>query len=265
MKRTVTGCLVVVLLSCLRPTPGMAQSTDSLREEIQRQRQIAQELEWSLRVDNLELYGGGVLALGATPGIPTKLFHFKQSDVGKLPAGWQAAHTGSGEGSVWKVVADPTTPSKTGLALAQTAESPHSYFNLCVHEKTEAKDVELSVSFKAVRGKEDQGGGLVWRYQDADNYYIARMNPLEDNFRVYKVIAGKRIRLGTKEGLKVPAGEWHAISISQVGDKIECSLDGRKYLEVTDSTITKPGKVGLWSKADAQSYFDGLKMTDLGR
>ena len=118
----------------------------------------------------------------------------------------------------------------------------------------------MSVAFKAMRGDEDRGGGLVWRYQDADNYYLARMNPLEDNFRVYKVEGGKRTQLGTKDDLKVPSGEWHTIAITQVGDQIACSLDGTKYLEVKDDTFPKAGKVGLWTKADAQTYFDELKV-----
>jgi hypothetical protein len=206
----------------------------------------------------------GPLVFGSTPGVSTKIFEFDKSDVGKVPAGWNAAHTGTGEGSVWKVVADGTTPSKSGYALAQTAESPKAFFNLCVADKPAFKNVELKVSFKAMKGKEDQGGGLVWRYQDSDNYYIARMNPLEDNFRVYKVVAGKRIQLDTREGLKVPAGTWHTLSIRHVDDSIECSLDGKEYLKATDSTITKAGKVGLWTKADAQTRFDGLQATDFG-
>jgi hypothetical protein len=193
------------------------------------------------------------------------LFQFEQADLGHLPAHWEAAHTGKGEGSVWKVVADKTTPSKSGYAIAQTAESPKAFFNLCVTDRAKLKNLALQVSFKAILGKDDQGGGLVWRYQNVDNYYIARMNPLEDNFRVYKVIAGKRIQLDTKEGLKVPAGEWHKIAIEHSGNRISCYLDGTKYLEATDDAITKGGKVGLWTKADAQSYFDGLKATDLGK
>jgi hypothetical protein len=179
-----------------------------------------------------------------------------KDDIGKVPAGWKADKTGKGEGSVWKVVADETVPSKTGLALAQTAEGPSSMFNLCVADEPSMKDVEVMVSFKAVKGQKDQGGGIVWRYQDANNYYIARMNPLEDNYRVYKVIAGKRIQLGTKEDLKVPVNEWHDLKIKQVGNRIECFLDGKKYLDTTDDAIQKAGKVGLWTKADAQSHFD---------
>jgi hypothetical protein len=191
------------------------------------------------------------------------LLKLSRDDADKLPAGWKAAQTGKGEGSVWKVLADDTAPSKSGYALAQTAEGPNAMFNLCIAEDTGFKDVELSVAFKAVKGKLDQGGGVVWRLQDADNYYIARMNPLEDNFRVYKVIAGKRIQLGTKEGLKVPAGDWHRIKVAMRGDAIQCFLDDTMYLEAKDDAIAKAGKVGLWSKADAQTHFDQFKATAL--
>jgi Domain of Unknown Function (DUF1080) len=188
----------------------------------------------------------------------TRTFPFKKADLDKVPAGWKADHTGKGEGSVWKVVADDTAPSKKGYALAQTAEGPNALFNLCVADEPSLKDVEIAVAFKAVRGKKDQGGGLVWRYQDANNYYVARMNPLEDNYRVYKVVAGKRIQLETKEDLKVPVGEWHTLKVKHVGDHIECFLDGKKHLDAKDNTIAKAGQVGLWTKADAQSHFDNL-------
>src|SRR6516165_4721472 len=188
-----------------------------------------------------------------------RAFKFGKDDVGKVPAGWKAEQTGKGEGSVWKVVADETAPSKSGYALAQTAKSPGNVFNICVAEDTKYKDVELSVSFKAVAGDADQGGGFVWRYKDNNNYYICRMNPLEDNYRVYKVVAGKRIQLGTKEGIKVPTGTWHKLKVEVKGNKMEGYLDGEKIWEITDNTYTDAGKVGLWSKADAQSHFDEFK------
>ena len=199
-----------------------------------------------------------VAAVAGAAGAQEKArdFRFTKDDVGKVPAGWKAERTGKGEGSIWKVMADATSPSKTGYVLTQTAESPSSLFNVCVADDTSYKDVEVIVSFKALKGKRDQGGGIVWRYQDANNYYIARMNPLEDNYRVYKVIAGKRIQLETKEEIKIPVGEWHTLKIKHVGDKIECFLDGKKQLDAKDKTIDKAGKVGLWTKSDAQSHFD---------
>src|ERR1700694_4146805 len=93
---------------------------------------------------------------------------FAKTGLDKVPAGWTAAKTGTAEGSVWKVVADDTTPSKSGFALAQTAAGPGSLFNLCVVTDSTFKDGEVSAALRAVAGKVDQGGGVVWRYQDAD-------------------------------------------------------------------------------------------------
>jgi hypothetical protein len=188
-----------------------------------------------------------------------RVFHFSKRDLGKVPTGWKAEKTGKGEGSVWKVVADATAPSKGGYVLAQTAQSPGGVFNICVAEVTKYKDVVLSVSFKAIAGDSDQGGGFVWRYQDTNNYYICRMNPLEDNYRVYKVVAGKRIELGRKEGLKVKAGAWHKLKAEVKGNTMAGYLDSEKMWQITDDTYTDAGKVGLWSKADAQTHFDEFK------
>jgi hypothetical protein len=180
------------------------------------------------------------VVLGGAKEETPKSFAFVKRDLGKVPAGWTATQTGKGKGSVWKVVADETAPSKSGLALAQTAESPSQLFNLCVVNDGRFRDVELSVAFKAVAGEKDQGGGLVWRYQDHDNYYVARMNPLEDNFRLYKVVDGRRIQLQTtKDDVKVPVGTWHVLRIRHTGE------------------------IGLWTKADAQTYFDHLTVQAL--
>ena len=200
---------------------------------------------------------GAVLA-AADDGKP--LLSLTKDDIGKLPTGWKAAQTGKGEGSVWKVTADDTAPSKSGFVLAQTAESPNAFFNLCVVDDASFQDGQISVAFKAVKGKNDQGGGVVWRYQDADNYYICRMNPLEDNFRVYKVEGGKRTQFQSAD-VKVPSGEWHTIKVVQKGNQIECYLDGKKYLEAKDDTFPKAGKVGLWTKSDAQTLFDNFKVS----
>jgi hypothetical protein len=189
-----------------------------------------------------------------------RTFRFTKGDAGKVPAGWQATQTNEGKGSAWEVVADATAPSKTGFVLAQVGTAPGKVFNLCVATDTSYRDVEILVDFKAVAGEKDQGGGLVWRYQDANNYYVARMNPLEDNYRVYKVVAGARMQLGTKEDVKVPTGEWHRLKVRHVGDRIECFLDGKKILDVRDDTINKAGRVGLWTKADARTRFDALRV-----
>ena len=124
---------------------------------------------------------------------------------------------------MWKVLED-----KGGKkVLAQISDQgPNRFFNLCVAENTSFTDIDLTVAFKAVAGKLDQGGGPVWRYKDANNYYIARMNPLEDNYWVFKVVAGKRTQLGSVD-IKIPSGEWHTLRVVHKADHIQCYLDDK--------------------------------------
>ena len=197
----------------------------------------------------------GQQASSAEPARPAYVLSLDEAKVGELPKGWVAAKTGEGPGSVWKVLAD-----KDGKkVLAQTSDQgPNRHFSLCVAENTSFTDIDLTVAFKAMAGKLDQGGGPVWRYQDANNYYIARMNPLEDNYRVYKVVTGKRTQLGSVD-IKIPAKEWHTLRVVHKADHIRCYLDAKLYLDVKDHTF-KEGKIGLWTKADAQTYFANMRV-----
>jgi hypothetical protein len=189
-----------------------------------------------------------------------RTMRFGKDDMGKLPAAWEADKAGTYTGSRWKVVEDDTAPSRAGYVLAQTAASPKDFIALCIVKDTHYQDVGISVMFKAVRGTNNLGGGVVWRYQDHDNYYLARMNVREDNFRLYKVISGRRIELGTKDDLILSKEEWHTLSIEMRGDHIECYLNGKKYLEAKDSTFKRAGKVGLWTKGSSQPHFDVLQI-----
>jgi hypothetical protein len=187
----------------------------------------------------------------------TTRWDFEDATIDKLPASWSADKTGKGDGSVWKVVEDKTAP-KGPKVLAQTAANgPSGLFNLCVADKASFVDLDLSVAFKAIAGKKDQGGGPVWRYQDANNYYVVRMNPLEDNFRLYKVVAGKRIQLATADVVAADQ-KWHTIRVVHKGNRIQCYLNGKLHLDVKDDTFKDAGKIGLWTKADAQTYFDDV-------
>ncbi len=192
-------------------------------------------------------------------GPKPQVWNFEDTAVGKLPSGWTIARTGEGEGSIWRVVEDKSAPGGSHV-LAQVAAGPRPLFNLCVEDRPSLRDLDVSVAFKAVDGKIDQGGGVVWRYTDPNNYYIARFNPLEDNLRLYKVVDGKRVQLATKEALKAPAGEWHTLAVKMKSDSIECSLNGTKQLEAKDGTFAGAGKFGLWTKADAHTYFDKLEV-----
>jgi hypothetical protein len=196
-----------------------------------------------------------LLSLATTARIGIADDAFQATSVGSLPSGWTAAKTGAGEGSVWKIQEDSTSPSPSGTkVLTQTASGPGPLFSLCVADQPRTADVDLTIQLKALSGKIDQGGGPVWRYQNADNYYIARVNPLENNFRVYKVVDGKRTQLGTAD-VQAAAGQWHTIRIEHRAHRIQCSLNGKLSLEVADDTISKAGQIGFWTKADAVTSF----------
>jgi hypothetical protein len=189
-----------------------------------------------------------------------KTLSFAKSDLGKLPAGWKSGATGKGaETSVWKVAEDETAPGGP-FVLYQTSKNPGSAFNVCIAEDGgKYKDVDISIAVKAIAGKRDQGGGIIWRVQDKDNFYIVRFNPLEQNFWVYKTVGGKRISF-KRIAAKGKAGKWHTIRVVHKGDKMKCYFNGKLLLEQSDDTFPKAGMVGLWSKADAQSYFANVKV-----
>jgi hypothetical protein len=179
-----------------------------------------------------------------------KSWNFDEDKSGILPKGF------TGEAGEWKVVADGTAPSK-GNAFAQSAKSSRSTFNLVLVNDASFTDVDISVKMKAIAGAIDQGGGVVWRAKDAKNYYIARYNPLEENLRVYKVEDGNR----SKEFQSIDidkADGWHTLRVVMKGDRIECYYDGKKHIDIRDSTFKEAGKIGLWTKADAQTHFDDL-------
>jgi hypothetical protein len=186
-----------------------------------------------------------------------KEWTFEDDKVGVLPKNWIEAKTGEGPGSVWKVVADESAPSGSKALAQMSSEGQRRLFNLCIAGNTTYRNIDVSVSIKAVCGTIDQGGGPVWRYQDANNYYIARANPLESNYRVYKVVGGKRIQLDSAD-VDVPAGRWHRLRVVHEGHQIHCYLNGKSLLKATDATIPNEGRVGLWTKADAVTLFDDL-------
>ena len=143
--------------------------------------------------------------------------------------------------------------------VAQSAKNEGDYFNILILNKPVYLDFKLTIRIKTVAGEEDQGGGLVWRYIDNNNYYIARCNPLENNFRFYRVVDGNREQLKSVD-CSIKKGEWFTMSIEMTGNMISCSLNSIKMIETTDDAFISPGNIGLWTKADGISYFDDFEV-----
>jgi hypothetical protein len=200
-------------------------------------------------------------AVEAAKGVTFTFDKGEKCTPGMVPTDWKAEGTNQqGPVATWEVVAYPTAPSKPNvLALTKTNHDSSGTFNICWTDKARFKDGAIEVKFKAVSGKEDQGGGLMWRVKDKDNYIVARANPLEDNFRVYYVKDGSRHQIESAK-VSIKAGEWHTMKIEQHGDRVVCSLDGKAYIDARDDHVQTEGGLGLWTKGDAVSAFDELKV-----
>ncbi len=169
---------------------------------------------------------------------------------------------------MWVTVKDETAPSKPNV-LAQTSMDPTNYrFPICVYDKIIASDVDIRVRFKPVKGRVDQAAGIVWRYQDKNNYYVVRANALENNVVLYKVHNGRRsdidpvgsglFHYGKKSN--IPSGTWGSLRCVARGNRFTVYINGEHLFEVEDNTFQKPGKTGLWTKADSYTLFDDLQI-----
>jgi len=192
----------------------------------------------------------------------TRKVDFSEDVVGQAPKGFEFGHTAkAGAPGKWVVQAEGTNKY-----LAQVdPNNTRSRFPVAVVSDVAAADVDLSARFKPVSGRVDQAAGLVWRFQNEDNYYIVRANALENNVVLYKVEKGKRTDLAVKgEGrtygkkAQVPSGQWSTLRVVAAGPRFEVFFNGSKLYEVEDTTFTQSGKVGLWTKADSVTQFDDV-------
>lgn len=188
------------------------------------------------------------------PGSVVTMYSFDQDEAGRAPEAWEEK-----TGAVWKVVAEETAPSPPHVLTVLAGEEHAEAFNLVLAKEPRARVFHVSARIKPISGKEDQGGGIVWRAVDEKNYYLARINPLEHNFRVYKVVDGVRTQLGSVE-VQAGAGEWHTMQIISLGTTFLCTVNRTWTLQFSDRTFPEAGRFGLWTKADAVTAFDDVEI-----
>jgi len=188
---------------------------------------------------------GALLAVGATETV-----NFDKAEAGKPPGGWTATQTGTGQAK-WEVVADATAPSRPNV-LKQSGQATYP---VALKDDTNLKDGFVEVKFKALSGREDQAGGLVWRARDANNYYVARANALENNVTIYHTIDGRRTEK-KRARMTVAANQWHTLRVEFEGAHFIVRLNGQTALEWDDQTFKEGGKLGVWTKADSVTEFD---------
>jgi hypothetical protein len=206
----------------------------------------------SVRTNSTKLGYAAIFFIGSVivSDVNATTLNFDQDAVGLLPSTWVCGSTGGGSPR-WTVEADLSAPSKSHV-LQQSGVGP---FPWCVVKGTSLTDGALEVKFRPVAGRRDQAGGLVWRWKDGDNYYVARANALENNVSLYYTLNGRRNTIKYVDA-PVAANVWHSLRVEFTGKRIQVSLNGKAYIDLEDDRIVGPGAVGVWTKADSTTRFD---------
>ncbi|HEU5397360.1 MAG TPA: hypothetical protein VFV81_09345 [Verrucomicrobiae bacterium] len=190
---------------------------------------------------------------------------FDQYAAGETPTNFHRALAGGGEPGVWKIVTDVVPPTLAPLTdkvvipprpvLAQLSTDPtDERFPMFVYDGQKFKDFKFTTRFKIISGVAEQMAGVVFRYQNASNFYVLRASALGENFRFYKVVNGIRSDpIGPK--VMISTNVWHSLAVQCQGNQIICWLDGALAMPpLNDNTFTV-GKIGFWTMSDAVSYF----------
>ena len=169
--------------------------------------------------------------------------------------------TNHGHAPQWEIVRDLSAATQP-YVLAQTSADPRatgsrSRFTI----RLKMKDGEVSVRIKPVSGHEVQAGGIVWRYRDENNYYVARANALEKNVQVFKVEHGVRRPLMAGVRHEIPTNGWSILKVAIRGSRFQMYIDHRRILQGSDNTFGGSGSVGLWTVGDSVVYFDDFRVT----
>jgi hypothetical protein len=190
---------------------------------------------------------------------------YEATESHAAPDGWTAAIIGNGR-STWSIEPDDGAPSR--LVLKQSSAP---VYPVALKDGVQIDDGFVEVGFKTLFGFKNHAAGIVWRAQDACNGYLARADALKNNLVVYKIVDGIRRPLdivgragGYGASLLVRAGRWYTLRVEFAGSRFKISFNGRALFEVEDATFPRSGRVGLWTRSDGATLFDGFAYGRIG-
>jgi len=223
---------------------------------------------WSWFILKTALVAAACVAAGSSSkaqpamGFPQTI-DFNSAPPGQPAPGFSAGLTG-GQGRVTCLVqADNTSPDRGFVLAIRSSNQTNPVFPLCLYDELRARNVDLSVRFKPVAGQLDQAAGIVLRAQDFDNYYVVRANALENNVRLYHVVAGRRTQFAGSDA-SVPSGVWQSLRIKAEASHFTVHLNDKLLFAADDETLADGGRVGLWVKSDSVTVFDDFTILSAG-
>jgi hypothetical protein len=189
-----------------------------------------------------------------------RVITFDRAALGHAPAGWTVAMTHTGAEPRWEVRQDNSAPNHPYVLAQVSADRHNDRYPLAIFDGVSLRDCDVSVRVKPVSGLQDQAGGVVWRYRDANNYYLARANAVSKNVAIFKVTNGERLPLATAVPHDIEPNIWNILKVSVRGSRFQVYVNHRRILQAYDKTFSGAGKVGLWTVADSVTYFDDFRV-----
>ena len=205
------------------------------------------------------LTASAVLAVSTLAEDSTRMWNFDGDPPGAIPKGFVVGTLFDGRpAGEWKILkTDRAKSAPQVLAQLMGKGFEHAY-KVVLIDGTTSSDLDLQVAFLRIEGKADMGGGLIWRAADDRNYYLTRANPLEQNIRIYRVVKGIRHLLQNFDQT-IHMNQWHTLHVVTRGCQIQVFYDEKPVFDLCDQTFTT-GRIGLWTKSDAVTYFDDLRL-----
>ncbi len=188
-----------------------------------------------------------------------KVWTFDESPPGALPESLKIGTLFDGRpAGDWKILITGRAKSASQVLAQIGSKGSDQAYKLVLFEDTTSSNVDLEVSFLAVSGKADLGGGLIWRARDDRNYYLLRASAVEQNIRLYRVVKGIR-HLVKNHNRAIGPAAWHRLRVIQHGCEMQIRYDDEPIFQLCEQTFDQ-GRIGLWTKSDAVTYFDDVRL-----
>jgi hypothetical protein len=181
-----------------------------------------------------------------------------------MPPYWTATSTHGGAPPQWEVIRDPRAPTRQNVLAQVSPAGSESEYPLAIYDKAQCTDGDLSVKFKIAGGRQSRTAGIVWRYQDQNNYYLLDFSADENRIALYRVQDGEARPIpisGAKPGStglkhEIRVNQWYVAKVTFQGSRVRVSFGNRRLFDAVDTGIRSQGKTGLWTKAGTLAEFD---------
>jgi hypothetical protein len=203
--------------------------------------------------------GADVGGLASEPDQAMRAWTFDTESPDVLPKGFVIGTLFDGRpAGEWKVLSTDRAKSAPQVLAQLIGKGAEQAYKLVLVEGLTPINVDVQVSFLPISGNADMGGGVLWRAADDRNYYLTKANPLEQNIRIYRVINGVRHLLQNFDQI-IDVKRWHTLRVINQGCRVRVLFDEKEVFDLCDQTFSR-GRIGLWTKSDALTYFDDLQM-----